>query len=191
MGCGVFLNAAVDALNVRGQCAAPSKELTERGCAEGPRRRWVSNSQQMVLPDLSVVGLSDFNLENSLARYVSEIPDISSHAPGIGPSVRVHKLSQRLHADTITVLVERYTAGATSTELAAEFELVNSSVIKLLRQQGVPIRLPRLSPVDRRQVVALYQQGMSQAEIGRRFGRHPGAIWHLLKRAGVLDRQLH
>jgi transposase-like protein len=116
---------------------------------------------------------------------VQELPDILSHIPPTGPSVRVHKLSHRLRAETVASIVAAYEAGATANQLALEFGLAKSSVLAVLRREGVPIRLLRLSPADRLRVVAMYRQGMSQAEIGRRFGRHKSAIWHLLKRAGA------
>jgi len=36
-------------------------------------------------------------------------------------------------------------------------------------------------------MVRLYRSGVRQVDIGARFGRDPGNIWHLLKRAGAFD----
>lgn len=36
-------------------------------------------------------------------------------------------------------------------------------------------------------MVVLYQSGMRQIETAARFGRSPGNVWHVLKRAGALD----
>lgn len=135
-----------------------------------------------------MVGLSNFNLKLALARYVREIPGILPHNPRTESGVRVHKLSQRLSPETVTAIIDGYEAGATGSQLALEFGLAKSSVLAVLRGEGVSIRLPRLSAADRLRVVALYRQGIPQVEIARQFGRHKGAIWHLLKRAGAFTR---
>jgi hypothetical protein len=85
-------------------------------------------------------------------------------------------------------MVAGYEAGVTAKQLGLEFGIAKSSVLVLLRREGVLIRLPRLSEGDRHRVLALYRKGVPQVEIARRFGRHKGLIWSVLKRAGALER---
>lgn len=120
-----------------------------------------------------------------------ETPDILSHTSrsrtSVPPCGPVHKLTRRLNAETVAAIVVGYKAGVTAKRLGLEFGLAKSSVLVLLRREGVVIRRPRLTPADRRQAVAPYRKGVPQVEIARRFGRHKGAIWHLLNRPGALS----
>jgi hypothetical protein len=73
--------------------------------------------------------------------------------------------------------------------LAERFDLARSTVVSLLRKQGISIRYPRLTPEQCIEIVRLYESGVSQAEIARQFGRDPGNIWHVLERAGLKEQR--
>jgi hypothetical protein len=68
--------------------------------------------------------------------------------------------------------------------------LARSTVIELLRKHGVAVRYPRVTPVEAAEMVRLYGTGVRQVDIAARFGRDPGNIWHVLKRAGVIGDQI-
>lgn len=57
-------------------------------------------------------------------------------------------------------------------------------MIGLLRQHGVAVRYPRVTPEEAAEMVRLHRAGVRQVDIAARFGRDPGNVWHLLKRAG-------
>jgi hypothetical protein len=97
----------------------------------------------------------------------------------------VRRVSHRLNEQVIQQLLADYRAGRTGRELAEQYGLARSTVIELLRQHGVVVRYPRATPEEAAEMVRLYQSGVRQVDIAARFGRDPGNIWHVLKRAGA------
>jgi DNA-binding transcriptional regulator LsrR (DeoR family) len=92
----------------------------------------------------------------------------------------------RLDEQLVQQLLADYQAGSTGRELAERYGLARSTVIGLLRQHGVAVRYPRVTPDEAAEIVQLYRTGMRQVDIAARFGRDPGNIWHVLKRAGAI-----
>lgn len=90
---------------------------------------------------------------------------------------------------SIAQLAAEYEAGTSAAELDQRYGMAKSSVVTLLRAAGVALRYPRLSAADVTLIVELYGQGLPQAEIAAHVGRSPGAIWHVLERAGVVGRR--
>jgi DNA invertase Pin-like site-specific DNA recombinase len=95
------------------------------------------------------------------------------------------RVTFRLADADIQQLVADYRAGSAARDLAERYGLARSTVVGLLRKQGVVIRYPQMTPADRIRVVELYQSGVTQIEIARQLGRHKGVIWHVLERAGL------
>lgn len=54
--------------------------------------------------------------------------------------VRRYKLDQRLDAETVARLVADYESGASSRQLALDYDLGKGSVLKLLQEAGVAVR---------------------------------------------------
>jgi transcriptional regulator with XRE-family HTH domain len=92
----------------------------------------------------------------------------------------------RLSHQDILQLVDDYAAGSTGRELAERFGIARSTVIQLLKEQGVDVRHPRMSDLDCAQAVELYQRGERQIDIAAQLGRSKSVIWHVLRRAGAL-----
>ena len=105
------------------------------------------------------------------------------HTPPIPSNPRVR---YRLGEADQAALVAAYEVGATGRQLAAQFGLARSTVILLLKEHGVVVRHPRLTPDEIAEIVRWFQSGVTQAEIGRRTGRDKGHVWHVLRRQGVL-----
>jgi DNA invertase Pin-like site-specific DNA recombinase len=95
------------------------------------------------------------------------------------------RVSFRLADADIQQLVAEYQSGTAAHELAERYGLARSTVLVLLRKQGVPIRYPQMTPEDCSRVVELYRFGVSQVEIARQLGRHKSVVWHVLERAGL------
>jgi hypothetical protein len=95
-------------------------------------------------------------------------------------------VSFRLDAQLVRQLLADYQTGSTGRQLAERYGLARSTVIGLLRKHGIAVRYPRVTPAEQAEMVALYQSGVRQIDIAARFGRDPGNIWHVLKRAGVI-----
>lgn len=97
-------------------------------------------------------------------------------------SRRVHF---RLDDQLVAQLLASYQAGSTGRQLAERYGLARSTIIELLRKHSVAVRHPRVTPEQAVEMLRLCQSGMQQVEIAKRFGRDPGTVWHVLKRAGA------
>jgi DNA-binding CsgD family transcriptional regulator len=91
----------------------------------------------------------------------------------------------RLDNQLVQQLLVDYEAGCTGRELAERYGLARSTVIGLLRLHGVAVRYSRVTPEEAAEMVRLYRSGVRQVDIAVRFGRDPGNVWHVLKRAGA------
>lgn len=98
---------------------------------------------------------------------------------------RPQRLDRRLIEQTIRSIVAAYEAGATSRQLAAEYDIARSSLITLLRRRGVSVRHRRLTAEEMTEMIRLYESGLSQVAIADMFGRHTSVVWHVLERAGL------
>lgn len=105
--------------------------------------------------------------------------------------VRPFKLAQRLDTASKATIIARYRSGESSTSLAAVFGVSKNSVIKLLRDAGVPIRRQGLTNEQIDDAARLYEAGQSLAKIGRQLGVDHGTVWRQLKNCGVRMRDTH
>lgn len=101
------------------------------------------------------------------------------------------KLDQRFRPDITAEIVTRYEAGEPSTAVAARFGISKGSVIRLLREAGVPIRNQGLTDDQIAEAVQLYASGHSLAAIGAHFGVDHGTVWRQLRKRGVKMRDTH
>lgn len=101
------------------------------------------------------------------------------------------KLNQRLKPAIVAEIVARYQAGETSTAVAAAYGLSKGSVIRLLRDAGVPIRRQGLTDDQTTEAAHLYESGLSLARIGEHFDVDHGTVWRALKNQGVKMRDGH
>ena len=93
--------------------------------------------------------------------------------------------ARRLASRELVLLVERYEAGATVYELAGEFGIHRATVGKLLRRQGVRLRLDGMTDAQCQEAAQLYSEGWSTGRIGARFGIAPSTVWRALTKRGV------
>ena len=89
-------------------------------------------------------------------------------------------------AETIERLVAEYAGGATAAELSQRYGLAKNSVIRLVRQAGKQVRHPRLSSSELARLVVLFQAGLTQRDIAEQLDRSPSAVWHSLRRLGLV-----
>lgn len=99
--------------------------------------------------------------------------------------VVAHRVDVRLDEQTVQLLLAGYQAGESGRQLAKRYGLARSTVIELLRKHGVPVRYRRVTQAEQAEMVRLYRAGARQVDIAARFGRDPGIIWHVLKRANA------
>lgn len=111
-----------------------------------------------------------------------------------GVPVRPRQLSKRARRLTerqLGLLVQRYQAGATVYDLAAEFHIARATASKHLKAAGVVLRCGPLSQDEINQAIDLYATGLSVAAVGEELGRDHASIWRALKAAGVPLRDTH
>lgn len=104
---------------------------------------------------------------------------------------RVHKLDQRIDCELTARIAAEYEVGTSSPELARQYGLGKGSVLKLLHEADVRLRLPRMSEVELQEARRLYEGGLSLVEVGKRLDRDHSTIYKALKRRGVRMRDNH
>ena len=105
--------------------------------------------------------------------------------------VRPFKLDQRLDEVIRAEIVTSYVSGEPSTAIAALYGLNKNSVIKVLREAGVPIRRQSLTNEQIDDAAQLYQAGQSLAKIGIKLGVEASTVRRALLSRGVRMRDTH
>ena len=88
-------------------------------------------------------------------------------------------------------LVASYLCGATTVELAAQYDIHYTTVSKYLKQRGIAIRLKSLPEHDVALAIDLYRAGLSTVRVSERIGCAPNTIRAALLAAGVGMRDVH
>lgn len=107
------------------------------------------------------------------------------------PTPRVHKLDHRIDGELVARVMAEYEAGMPAAEIGALFALGKNSVLKVLREAGIEIRLPRMTEAEVGRAIALYQGGLSLVEVGRRLDRGHSTVYKALRRRGIAMRDSH
>jgi DNA-directed RNA polymerase specialized sigma24 family protein len=106
-----------------------------------------------------------------------------------GPAPRTPKrVLRRLAPNQIEELIQGYVEGVPADELAAKFDVDQSTVQKHARRHGVPHRSTRLGPVQTEEAARLYLAGQSLAKLSDHFGVATDTVALALRRAGVALR---
>ncbi|MDH6242706.1 helix-turn-helix domain-containing protein [Mycobacterium sp. OTB74] len=105
--------------------------------------------------------------------------------------VRPFKLDQRLNDQIRAEIVALYRSGEPSTAIGATYGLNKNSVIKVLREAGIPIRRQSLTSEQIDDAIRLYRTGQSLATIGRQLGVDHGTVWRALRKRRVKLRDTH
>jgi DNA-binding MarR family transcriptional regulator len=86
-------------------------------------------------------------------------------------------------------LVEAYKSGTSIKDLANEFAIDRSTVLKKLQGTGIPRRYPALDPGQCQEVCRLYEEGLNSTEIGELFDVSPDTVLRVIRKNGVSPRQ--
>ena len=88
-----------------------------------------------------------------------------------------------------SAVVAAYQADQSMASLAAEYGTKRESISKLLRREGVALRVRRaMSPAEIDQAAQLYERGLSLHTIGSHLNWDHNTIYRHLKKRGVMMR---
>jgi DNA-directed RNA polymerase specialized sigma24 family protein len=130
-------------------------------------------------------------LKDSLSNL--SVPEIDTSGPLLQHegSAKVRQRQKRLRPDEVARVIERYTAGATTYELAAEFGCHRNTISGALRKAGVRLRLDGLTTEQIEQAVGLYESGLSLQVVANRLGSTARTVHSRLLERGVAMRDTH
>ena len=105
------------------------------------------------------------------------------------PPAKIHKLEQRLSADTIAAILLDYEAGVRGSALAQKYGLRKSTLRDLVTRHGLKpdngVPGAALSQDEIAQAVRLYESGMSIKAVAEQLGRAHGSIHKHLVQSGA------
>lgn len=131
------------------------------------------------------------DLAGRLLNHAEELSELQS-APRTRrrPTQPSHRRLPRLTEQEVEQLAERYNAGESTRELAAEHDAHRHTITSALRDAGVPLRHKRrrLSDEQVRAAQRRYEAGASLEQLGEQFGVGRETIRRELHRAGVVLR---
>ena len=85
------------------------------------------------------------------------------------PSQR-YCIADRFPPEELKKLIDRYKAGEFTTTLATDYNIATSSVVRILKREGVPIRSRYLNDQQKAEILRLRKQGMIIRDIAKRVG---------------------
>ena len=94
-------------------------------------------------------------------------------------------LVKRLDAEQIADLAARASAGASANSLAGELGVSTSALVRLLRAQGVELKISRVTDLQRRQLVLEYEAGATMVELEAKHSLSHNTVLRALHRGGA------
>jgi DNA-directed RNA polymerase specialized sigma24 family protein len=116
--------------------------------------------------------------------------DVTKPRPAVAPVI-THQRQRHFSAAELERLADRFLAGATVYELAAEFACNRQRVARLLRREGIRLRLDGRTPEQIDEAAHLYKTGLSLQRIADRFGSTARTVRSRLLKRGVVMRDTH
>ncbi len=100
------------------------------------------------------------------------------------------KLRRRLGAAGVAEVAARYEAGESLRQLAKSIDASSDAILRLLGEEGVHTRQPRMLTADEKaEVVRRYQAGESTYQVAAATGVPKTTVARTLQRAGVALRK--
>ena len=145
-------------------------------------------------------GILEFKLSNHAGRLSPSDTDIISQSPKndkgensdyYTDKKKVDRLQQPYQRaftpEEIQKIVTAYQSGKASYELGAEFNCSKTTIVKLLKQQGVPLRKSgrTRAKVDDKKVIRMYKEMHTIKEISKNLNVDTQVISRCLKENGV------
>jgi transposase-like protein len=129
-----------------------------------------------------------------LTRLLDDALDQQGDAPvppATEPPRPPYRLRDRLSGDAIAELVSAYDAGATADDLARTYRIGKVGVLQLLHKHTIVRTRPpsRLTPEQVAEAAALYDGGLSIADVGQRLGIPSSTLYRGFRVHGVATRR--
>jgi DNA-directed RNA polymerase specialized sigma24 family protein len=147
--------------------------------------------KMITITSLVALSTADTNKWSTLLEkrhLTSELKVTAIEYERTGPTLQ----RQRRLTDTQALMLrDRYSEGMTIYQLAKEFGICRNTVSERLKKVGITMR--RQSPGSEliNSMVALYESGLSLAEVGDRVGKSPGTVRRYLLIHRVQMRDSH
>ena len=124
-----------------------------------------------ILPEYSRVARHYLPAVDALRRAQASTthrPELDSSSTPVKASRRA--LDLRLGPDQLDAIVTRYEAGETTTALAREYAISDSSILRLFSQRGGQTRVRGLTPEKEREALRLRAQGLTIRNVAKQVG---------------------
>lgn len=150
-------------------------------------------------PMSEIIELKKHRVDTTLSKYhllpptVFQLARLAKGSRAANPKTEpaddhefvTRNLRRRLGPKVIGELVERYSAGDHTPELAREHEISTTGLRNLLLEEGVKFRRQSITPEDSDQAVKLNESGLTIREVVIEIGYSLGTIRRELHRRGV------
>ncbi len=103
----------------------------------------------------------------------------------------IRQRQRRLTPDELTRVAERYNAGATVYELAAEFGCHRATIAERLKLAGFTLRHQPTTTDQVDEIIRLYESGLSMAKVAEQVGVSARTVFNYLQQRGVTTRDAH
>lgn len=132
------------------------------------------------------IGVSASTIHRKLTSLGIKLP--ARHSPEA--NAKKHKLQPNIEAQ----VVQRYTQGIKSSEIASEFGISKWAVREISRRHGADVRhkggrFRKFSIADKNEIKRLYETGIPQLAIAAKFGSSQITISRMLNQMGVLQQR--
>lgn len=115
----------------------------------------------------------------------------SSPLPSLSANLPKPRRVRQLDPDQVQMLIQGYTAGATTYELSDLFGVDRRTVSAILHQHDVPMRRRGLSPNQVDEASHLYRLDWSLARVGEHLDVDPTTVLNTLRQRDVRTRDTH
>jgi DNA-binding NarL/FixJ family response regulator len=105
--------------------------------------------------------------------------------------VAIRQRQRRLTPDQLELAIDRYKAGATVYELAAEFGCHRATIAERLKLAGVTMRHQPTTTEQVDEIARLYESGLSMVKVAEQVGVSPRTVFNYLQERGVSTRDVH
>lgn len=104
------------------------------------------------------------------------------------PMFKAHRLEDRLGSEGVAEIVRRFEAGESARQLAEEYQVAASALLRLLRERNVVVRKRVITDNETQELARQYEAGATMAELEATHRLSHGAVFRALRRAGVVTR---